>query len=141
PLEMFGPWFAAAGLESATIVQGLRAARPNAEIACVAGVTIDSKDESGIAAAVEAARAAEFVILCLGESKDYSGEAHSRGRLDLPGAQRALAEAVLALGKPTIAVLSHGRPLTLPWLFERVDAALATWFLGSEAGHGIADVL
>ena len=40
-----------------------------------------------------------------------------------------------------IVILSHGRPLALPWLFERADAVLATWFLGSEAGHAIADVL
>jgi beta-glucosidase len=80
-------------------------------------------------------------VLSLGETKDMSGEAHSRGRIELPGRQRALAEAALALGKPTVAILSHGRPLALPWLFERADAVLATWFLGSEAGHGIADAL
>jgi beta-glucosidase len=38
-------------------------------------------------------------------------------------------------------LLSSGRPLTLPWLFERADAVLATWFLGAEAGHAVADVL
>jgi beta-glucosidase len=37
--------------------------------------------------------------------------------------------------------LSSGRPLVVPWLFERAGAVLATWFLGSEAGHAIADVL
>lgn len=141
PLEMFGPWFAAAGLESATIVEGLRAALPNASIQCITGVPIEEKDESGIAAALAIARAAEVVILSLGEPKTLSGEANSRGHIDLPGSQRALAEAVLALSKPTVAILSHGRPLALPWLFERADAVLATWFLGSAAGHGIADVL
>ena len=141
PLEMFGPWFAAAPLESATILQGLRDALPQTEIRHAVGVAIEGDDESGIAAAVEAARAADIVILSLGENKDMTGEAHSRGRIELPGRQRALAEAVLALGKPTIVLLSHGRPVAMPWLFERADAVLATWFLGSEAGHGIADVL
>jgi beta-glucosidase len=70
-----------------------------------------------------------------------SGEAASRGHIDLPGSQRALAEAILALNRPTVVLLSHGRPLVLPWLFERADAVLATWFLGSQAGYGIADVL
>ena len=70
-----------------------------------------------------------------------SGEAASRTDLGLPGRQRALAEAVLGLGKPVVATLSSGRPLTLPWLFERADAVLATWFLGCEAGNAIADVL
>lgn len=70
-----------------------------------------------------------------------SGEAASRTDLGLPGRQRALAEAVLDLGKPVVVTLSSGRPLTLPWLFERADAVLATWFLGCEAGHAVADVL
>jgi beta-glucosidase len=141
PLEMFGPWFAAAGLEAATIRDGLRAALPEAEIRHVAGVPIEQDDERGIAEAVAAGQGADIVILSLGEAKTLSGEAHSRGRIGLPGRQRALAEALLGLGKPTVAVLSHGRPLTLPWLFARADAVLATWFLGSQAGHGIADVL
>jgi beta-glucosidase len=141
PQDMFGPWFAAAPMAAVTIVQGLRAALPQAEIRHVPGVSIEGDDESGIAEAVAAAQAMDVVVLSLGETKEISGEAHSRGRIDLPGRQRALAEAVLALGKPTVALLSHGRPLALPWLFERADAVLATWFLGSQAGHAIADVL
>jgi beta-glucosidase len=70
-----------------------------------------------------------------------SGEGGSRADLGLPGCQRALAEAALDVGKPVIVVLASGRPLALPWLFERADAVLATWFLGSEAGNAIADVL
>jgi beta-glucosidase len=141
PLQMFGCWFAAAGMESATIHQGLRAALPQAEIRQVNGVHIYEPGEAGIAEAVAAARDADVVLLAVGETKEMTGEAQGRGQLGLPGSQRALAEAVLALGKRTVAILCAGRPLTVPWLFERVDAALATWFLGSEAGHGIADVL
>lgn len=74
-----------------------------------------------------------------------SGEAASRAELDLPGQQRAFAEAVLAraqgLGKRVLVVLFSGRPLVLPWLFEKADAVIAAWFLGSEAGNAIADVL
>jgi len=70
-----------------------------------------------------------------------SGEGGSRAELGLPGDQRALAEGALELGKPLVALLTGGRPITAPWLFERADAVLATWFLGSEAGHAIADVL
>jgi beta-glucosidase len=70
-----------------------------------------------------------------------SGEAASRGRLGLPGWQEELARAVLDIGKPVVVLLSSGRPLTVPWLFERADAVLATWFLGTEAGHAAADVL
>lgn len=141
PLQMFGCWFAAAGMDSVTPLRGLRTALPQAEIRHAAGVHLYEPGEAGIAEAIEMARNAEIVLLTLGETKEMTGEAQGRGHLDLPGSQRALAEAVLALGKPTVAIISSGRPLTLPWLFERVDAALATWFLGSEAGHGIAEVL
>jgi len=70
-----------------------------------------------------------------------SGEAASRSYLGLPQGQRALAEVALASGKPVVALLSSGRPLVIPWLFERAHAVLATWFLGSEAGNAVADVL
>jgi beta-glucosidase len=63
----------------------------------------------------------------------------------LPGRQRQLAEGVFdrarASGKPVIVILFSGRPLIVPWLIERADAAIAAWFPGSEAGNGIADVL
>ena len=134
--EMLGPW-AAAGRpeETVSILEGLKAALPNCRIA-----TTDP-DARGIPAALECCRAAQLVILCLGEDAAMSGEAASRADLGLPGEQRELAEAVLELGKPVIALLTSGRPLIVPWLFERAAAVLATWFLGSEAGHAVADVL
>ena len=141
PLEMFGCWFAAAPLESATILHGLRTALPDSDIRHVNGVEIEGGDTNGISEAVALAKASDTIILSLGETKDMTGEAHSRGRIELPGHQRALAEAIFALGKPVIVVLSHGRPIAAPWLFEKAEAVVASWFLGSEAGHGIADVM
>jgi beta-glucosidase len=140
--EMLGPWAAAGRAEEAvSLLEGLTMALPRCRIDTVPGVDIQGEDISGIPAALNLCREAEIVLLCLGEAATMSGEAASRGDLDLPGRQRDLAEAVLALGKPVVVLLSSGRPLTLPWLFERADAVLATWFLGSEAGHAIADVL
>ena len=100
-----------------------------------------ARRSSGIAAALEICRDADVVLLCLGEAAGMSGEAASRARLGLPGRQEALAWAAFSLGKPVVALLSSGRPLTLPWLFERASATVATWFLGTEAGNAIADVL
>jgi beta-glucosidase len=142
PAEMLGSWASAGRPEDAvSILEGLKAALPQCRIDHVAGVAIDGQKTDGIAAALSLCAGAETVLLCLGESAAMSGEAASRTDLGLPGRQRALAEAVLDLGKPVVATLSSGRPLALPWLFERADAVLATWFLGHEAGHAVADVL
>jgi beta-glucosidase len=142
PGEMLGSWASAGKPEEVvSILEGLKAALPQCRIDHVAGVDIEGESTDGIAAALRLCAEAETIVLCLGESAAMSGEAASRADLGLPGRQRALAEAVLDLGKPVVATLSSGRPLTLPWLFERADAVLATWFLGHEAGHAVADVL
>jgi beta-glucosidase len=140
--EMLGPWAMAGSAESAvTIREGLAAALPNARIAYAPGVTITGSDFSGIAAALECCRNAKLIILCLGEAAKMSGEAASRANPGLPGAQAALADAIFGLGKPVVLVLSSGRPLTITRAAESATAVVATWFLGAEAGHAIADVL
>ena len=140
--EMMGPWsIVGKGEDMASILEGIEAAFPSSEIEHAAGGTIHDAVDGDIAAAVDVASRSDVVILCLGEEAVMSGEAASRAELDLPGRQAQLARTILDLKKPTIAVLSSGRQLCCPWLFERADAVLATWFLGSEAGHAIADVL
>jgi beta-glucosidase len=142
PGEMLGSWASAGRPEdAASILEGLKAALPLCRIDYAAGVDIAGENTDGISAAVDLGAGADAVVLCVGESAAMSGEAASRTDLGLPGRQRALAEAILHLGKPVAVTLSSGRPLTLPWLFERADAVLATWFLGREAGRAVADVL
>ncbi|WP_418125205.1 glycoside hydrolase family 3 N-terminal domain-containing protein [Variovorax sp. 160MFSha2.1] len=144
--EMKGPWWGAGEHEPAvTVLGGLRAALPQAEIRHAPGVAIESDDDSGIDAAVALCDGADAVLLCLGERATMSGEAASRATPALAGRQQALAEAVIArakaLGIPVIAILFSGRPLVVPWLAEHADALLAAWFLGVEAGNAIADVV
>jgi beta-glucosidase len=140
--EMLGPWPSAGRAEdTVSILAGLKDALPRCRIDSLPGTDTSHPDSSGVSSAIELCRAAELVILCLGEDPAMSGEAGSRADLGLPGCQQALAEAALAVGKRAIVLLTTGRPLALPWLFERADAVLATWFLGSEAGNAIADVL
>lgn len=144
--EMKGPWWGAGGDEPAvSVLAGLRAALPQTDIRHAPGVAIESDDDSGIDAAVALCDGADAVLLCLGERATMSGEAASRATPALPGRQQALAEAVVtrarALGIPVVAILFSGRPLVVPWLSEHVDALLAAWFLGVDAGHAIADVV
>ncbi len=144
--EMGGPWTAAAEPERhVSVVAGLHRALPGVEILHEPGVGIDAKEVSGIAAAVDLCDRAEAVLLCLGEAAAMSGEAASRAYPELPGEQRALAEAVFARarqrGVRVTVILFSGRPLVIPWLAEGADALLCAWFLGSEAGNAIADVV
>jgi beta-glucosidase len=146
PAEMRGPWWSAADPDAqVSVLGGIRAALPRAQILHASGVDIAGADGSGIAAALELCEAAQAVILCLGEAATMSGEAASRAHPRLPGRQRELAEAVLqragARAVPVIAVLFSGRPLIVPWLAERASALLAAWFPGREAGHALADIL
>ncbi|MGH7003658.1 MAG: glycoside hydrolase family 3 C-terminal domain-containing protein, partial [Alphaproteobacteria bacterium] len=140
--EMLGPWSGAGRAEEMiSYLAGLRQAWPQSRIECATGVAIDGTETNGIDAAVALARKADLAILCLGEARWMSGEAGSRARPDLPGRQAELARAVLDLGKPVIVLLTCGRPLIVPWLIERAAAVLAVWYLGSEAGPAVADVL
>jgi beta-glucosidase len=84
---------------------------------------------------------ADIVLLALGESEEMSGEAQSRTEVVLPAPQQALAEAVAATGKPVIVILKNGRALALEGSVLAAEAILVTWFLGSETGNALADVL
>ena len=88
-----------------------------------------------------AARAADQVVLALGETREMSGEAESRSTLDLPGRQEELIEAIKATGKPFAVVLFNGRPLTLEEVYADSPAILEAWFPGVEAGNAVADVV
>ena len=99
-------------------------------------------DSKLIPEAVETAKNADLAILALGESADWmTGEASSRTRLDLPGRQEELLEAVAATGKPVVLVLFTGRPPEIKWAGAHIPAIVEAWFPGMEGGHAVADVL
>lgn len=98
-------------------------------------------DAEALAQAVETARAADLVLLVVGEHFDRSGEARSYADIGLSAAQETLAAAVLETGKPVVVILMNGRPLAIAELARRAPAILETWFLGVESGPAIADVL
>ncbi len=91
--------------------------------------------------AVATAKRNDVAVLVLGEIALMSGEAASRSSLKLSGGQEELLEAVVATGKPVVLVLVNGRPLDISWAAEHVPAILETWYSGSQAGNGIADIL
>jgi beta-glucosidase len=93
-------------------------------------------------AAVDTAVAgADQVVLALGETREMSGEANVRSKLDLPGRQEDLIEQVKASGKPFAVVLFSGRPLGLEDIVDDAPAILEAWFPGVQAGPAVADVV
>ncbi|MBK7499100.1 MAG: beta-glucosidase BglX [Ignavibacteriales bacterium] len=105
------------------------------------GCKIDDPSTKGFKDAVNIAKKSDVIILCVGESRDMSGEACSRSSLDLPGVQEDLAKELLKTGKPIIVVLMNGRPMSINWLNDNANAILETWFAGTMTGDAIAKVL
>ena len=103
--------------------------------------TSRSRDIEPFAEAVEAAHNSDVAILFLGEEAILSGEAHSRADIDLPGEQVELVRQVRRAGKPVIAVILAGRPLTLTNIVDEVDAILYAWHPGTMGGPAIADLI
>jgi beta-glucosidase len=141
--DPLGPWDAQGRPQDVvSLVDGIRhAVFPSTRLLYARGCPIVGADRSGIDAAVDAAKNAEYVILALGESSAMSGEAASRSTLDLPGVQNELMEAVAATGKPVVLVLMNGRPLAIPWAEAHISTIVETWFLGVQTGNSIADCL
>ena len=119
--------------EHINIVQGIRELAPLA--------TVVSSDGKDAAAAVTMAKAADVVILGLGERPGISGEGSDRSELGLPDNQEQLLEAVVATGKPVVLVLENGRPLTIGFAKEHVPAILEAWYPGEFGGRAIAETL
>ncbi|WP_138750780.1 glycoside hydrolase family 3 N-terminal domain-containing protein [Paenibacillus sinopodophylli] len=141
--DLVGPWqFSRYGMETVTLKEGLEGKGIDEQQLFIAsGCEVNEEIDGGLHHAIEMASQADIVVLALGEDSNMSGEAASRADISLPLVQQRLAEEIVKLGKPTVLVLTNGRPLVLDWFEQHVDAIVETWFLGSQAGHAIADVL
>ena len=103
--------------------------------------TSRSRSDDAFDDARVAAENSDAIIVFLGEESILSGEAHSRADIDLPGNQADLVRILRATGKPLIAVIQAGRPLTLSNVIDQVDALLFAWHPGTMGGPAISDVL
>jgi beta-glucosidase len=143
PKDQVGTWAMFADLkEVQTPLAAIRQLLGEQRVLRAPGLS-NSRDTSraGFAAALEVAHAANVVLLFLGEEEILSGEAHSRAFLNLPGAQEDLVDEVAKAGKPIIAVILAGRPLTFQHVAKKVKAVLYAWHPGTMGGPAIADVL
>jgi beta-glucosidase len=149
--DMLGPWWGAGrDSDAVTVLDGIDQQSPGATYA--EGCKLSNTEpphtdpegcgsDAGFAEAVAVARAADQVVLALGETREMSGEAAARSTLDLPGRQEELLRAIKATGKPVAVVLFSGRPLALEDVVDDAPAILEAWFPGVQAGPAVADVV
>jgi beta-glucosidase len=149
--DMLGPWWGAGrDTDAVSVLDGIRDQSPGAtyaqgcQLSNAEPPTTDPEgcgSDAGFAEAVAAAKAADQVVLALGETREMSGEAAARSTLDLPGRQEELLQAIKATGKPYAVVLFNGRPLALEGVAGDAPALLEAWFPGVQAGPAVADVV
>ncbi|MEO7277771.1 MAG: glycoside hydrolase family 3 N-terminal domain-containing protein [Sphingomicrobium sp.] len=141
--DLVGPWVVYGDdAKAVDLATGVRSAIADAASMTVTlGSGIEEPLAGGLDQALAAAKAADIVILAIGEGQGMSGEAQARTEIVIPEPQQALAEIVASAVKPTVVVLKHGRALALEGAVAAAPAILATWFLGTETGNSIADIL
>ncbi len=129
-----------------SVLNGLKKYRPDVAFTYARGCgVLDGSDEE-IEAAVAAARDSELVLAVMGDKAGLildctSGEARDRATLELPGRQRELLKRLKETGVPVVLVLVNGRPFSLVWEDQNLDAILEAWLPGEEGALAIAKTL
>ena len=138
--DLLGSWIAAGKWETIpSLLESMKARQ--GDILYAEGCKKMGDDKSGFAEAIRTASRADKIVLVIGESCDWCGEASSRSNILVPGVQTDLLAELHKLGKPVVVVLMNGRPLDLSREEGLADAMLETWFAGSMGGEAITQVL
>ncbi|MFZ4454699.1 MAG: glycoside hydrolase family 3 N-terminal domain-containing protein [Bacteroidales bacterium] len=140
--DLLGSWKAAGDWNfMKSVLDEIKAYNGNENTSYSLGCKKMGDDRSGFDAAIEIAKAADKIVMVIGEDCDWSGEAASRTSINIPVVQSELIERLTALNKPIVVVLMNGRPLDLSKESKQADAILETWYSGTKGGKAITDVL
>lgn len=139
--DMLGSW-AIEGVkeEVVTVLQGIRNRYPNSVVTYAQGYDLEN-NQLNLSEAKRVAETADVVIVGVGERAHQSGEARSMAHLDVPAQHQRLVKELKEMGKKVVVLVMGGRPLIFNEMEPYADAILMTWWLGTEAGNSIADVL
>ena len=141
-LDLLGSWYGQGQADKVvSILTGLKERFGADKVIYTKGSEPDKDDRSGFAAALNAARSADKVVMAVGHPGFWSGEATSLTSIRIPAIQQEVIREVAQSGKPLILVLLNGRPLDLSWESTVADAIVEAWYPGTEGGHAVADVL
>ena len=140
--DLLGSWKAAGDWNfMKSVLDEVKAFNGDANVTYAEGCKVQGDDRSGFAAAVASASGASKIVMVIGESCEWSGEAASRTSINIPGVQTELLEKLKALNKPIVLVLMNGRPLDLSRESELADGMLEAWFPGTMGAKAITQVL
>jgi len=140
--DLLGSWKAAGDWNfMKSILDEIKTYNGEANVVYAEGCKKMDEDRSGFPAALAAARKADKIVMVIGESCEWCGEAASRTNINVPGVQTELLEKLKTLNKPIVVVLMNGRPLVLTKENELADAMLEAWFPGTMGGKAVTNVL
>ena len=141
PHEQLGTWaFDGQSAHTVTPLKALQELFPG-KVTFVQGLKNSRSRRERFDDVVAAARRADVVLVFLGEEAILSGEAHSLADLNLKGAQSALLAALKAAGKPVVATVMAGRPLTIERDLPNCNALLYAFHPGTMGGPALANLL
>ena len=141
PHDQLGTWaFDGEKAHTVTPLKALRERFPG-QVDYVPGLRFSREKRSSFADVVAAARRADVVLAFLGEEAILSGEAHSLADLNLQGSQSELLAALKTAGKPVVAVVMAGRPLTIERDLPNVNGLLYSFHPGTMGGPALANLL
>lgn len=116
-------------------------ADPNLEVTYTQGCSISGNDTSGIAAAVEAAAAADYAIVFLGIDQSIEREGHDRTSVGLPGVQEQLLKKVAASNPRVVLVLINGGPVAIDWAASNIPSIVEAFYGGEMGGPALHSVI
>jgi beta-glucosidase len=127
--------------EIVSLMDGMQAQAGQTKLLYAQGCGITDTSRAGFAEAIAAAKNADVVVMAIGEQPDMTGEAKSKADIHIPGIQEELIKAIQATGKPVVVLMMAGRPMIFNWTADNVPAIVYAWWLGSQGGNAMADVL
>ena len=141
PWDQLGTWcFDGQKEHTVTPLKALQERFPG-QVTYVPGLRYSREKRESFADVVSAARSADVVLAFLGEEAILSGEAHCLADLNLIGSQSELLSALKASGKPVVATILAGRPLTIERDLPNCNAVLYSFHPGTMGGPALARLL
>ncbi len=140
--DLLGSWKAAGDWNfMKSVLDELKAFNGESNVVYAEGCKTSGEDRSGFPAAIAAAQRVDKIVMVIGESCDWSGEATSRTNINIPGVQTELLEKLKQSNKPIVMVLMNGRPLDLSKETTLASSILEVWYPGTMGGKAITQVL